>query len=106
MWSRRPAFLVLAALLIAAALALVRGREISEVAVTRCVALYAARLPENARVGFARREGSELVVQVRHLDWTGELRCALYRDGSIDDAGTRSGPDGVRWVEPPPPTNP
>ena len=72
----------------------------------RCVGIYADDLPKDLRYGHVRQDGSNLIVFVRHLDWTEEIRCALYRDGSLDEVETLNGRSEVLWTEPPMPANP
>jgi hypothetical protein len=71
-----------------------------------CVGIYADELPPDVRVPHVRQEGPDLILYVRHLDWTGEIRCALYRDGSLDEVETLNRKSGVLWTEPPMPSNP
>ncbi len=78
----------------------------SEAVAEQCVGVYAESLPPAIRIGHVRQDGRDLVVQILYRDWTGEIRCALYRDGSLDDVETLNRKLGVLWTEPPMPTNP
>lgn len=60
----------------------------------------------NVRIQHVRRNGPNLVVYVRHLDWEGQFPCVLYRDGSLDEVETVNRRLEVRWSEPPMPSNP
>lgn len=72
----------------------------------QCVGIYADELPMDARVRHIRQDGPNLVVYVDHLDWQGEFRCVLYRDGSLDEIETVNRRIEVLWSEPPMPSNP
>ena len=103
---QRWAVLIPGALLLAAAIYGSRVRSPAEAVTHQCVGIYADGLPKHARIGHVRQDGWDLVVHVRHLDWTGEIRCVLYRDGSLDDVGTLNWKSEVVWSEPPMPSNP
>ena len=72
----------------------------------RCLEIYAKGLPTDVRIRHSRNDGQELIVYVEHLDWTAEIRCVLYRSGSLDAVATQNRKAHVLWTEPPMPTNP
>jgi hypothetical protein len=98
--------LTLIALLLAVAISDSYVRPPSESLADGCVRIYADVLPMDVRVRQVRRDGSNVTVYFHHLDWTGEIRCALYRDGSLDEAQTLNQRSEVLWAEPPMPANP
>ena len=100
------AFLISIALILVAAMHGSRVRYPAETVVRQCVGIYADSLPRDVRVRHTRQNGPDLVVHVHHLDWTGEIRCSLYRDGSLDEVGTLNRKIEVLWSEPPMPSNP
>ena len=106
MQRRRWVVLTPVVLLLAAAIYGSRVRYPTEAVAHQCVGIYADGLPTDVRVGQVEQDGRDLVVHVRHLDWTGEIRCVLYRDGSLDDVGTLNRDIEVLWSEPPMPSNP
>lgn len=106
MQSRRSAILIPVALLVGVAIHGGRERSLAEALALECVGIHAEDLPKNVRVRHVARDGGDLVVYVHHLDWTGKIRCILYRDGSLDDVGTRNRKIEVLWSEPPLPSNP
>ena len=63
MWNRRPAFLVLAALIVTAVFVGVRDREISPSVVARCVHLHADHLPDyRQRRNWLKQHGRSLML--------------------------------------------
>lgn len=102
----RPAFVVFVVVTLAAGIYASRSRFESEAAIRQCVEIYASSLPSGSRIGHARQSGQDLFVEVLHRDWTGEFRCALYRNGSVDEVETLSRKIEVLWSEPPVPTTP
>ena len=78
----------------------------TEAVASRCLELYAEGLPAEVQIRHSRKDGQELIVYVEHLDWTGEIRCVLYRGGSLDKVATQNRKARVHWTEPPMPTNP
>ena len=106
MQRRRWAALIPVALLLAAAIYSSRVRYPAEAVAHQCVGIYADDLPTDVRVGQVEQDSRGLVVHVHHLDWTGEIRCVLYRDGSLDDVGTLNRKIAVLWSEPPMPSTP
>ena len=106
MQSRRWAVLTPIALLLAVAISDSDVRPPPESLADQCVGIYAVELPRDVRVRHVRQDGSNLIVYVDHLDWTGEIRCALYRDGSLDEVETLHRKIEVLWSEPPMPANP
>jgi hypothetical protein len=100
------AVLTLIALLLAVAIPDSYVRPPPESLADGCVGIYADELPMDVRVRHVRRDGSNVIVYFHHLDWTGEIRCALYRDGSLDEAQTLNQRSEVLWAEPPMPANP
>ena len=106
MQRRNWVVLIPVALLLAAAIHSSLVRSPSEAVAHQCIGIYADGLPKNVRIGQVRQDAWDLVVQIRHMDWTGEIRCVLYRDGSLDDVGTLNRKIEVLWSEPPMPSNP
>jgi hypothetical protein len=100
------AVVVPAALLLFAGVSGSGFRHRVEALADACVGIYADELSQDVRVRHIRQEGSDLIVHLHHLDWTGEIRCALYRDGSLDEVETLNRRSEVRWTEPPMPSNP
>ena len=89
--------------------AAVPGSELghpAEVAADQCVMMHGEKLPKDVQIRHFRREGRNLIVDFHHIDWTGEVRCALYRDGSLDGVETLNRGIEVHWTEPPMPTTP
>lgn len=72
----------------------------------QCLRIYADKLPRGSRVRHLRQKGQNLIVYVHHLDWIGDIRCVLYRDGSLDEVGTLNRRSEVLWTAPPMPGNP
>ena len=103
---RRWEILIPIALILAVAMSVSRFRHPSEAVVRQCVGIYADGLPKDLRVRRVRQDRRGLIVYVYHLDWTGEIRCALYRDGSLDEVETVNRKNQVHWSEPPMPSNP
>jgi len=106
MQHRRWVVLIPIALPLAAAIYGNSARYPTKAVAQQCVEIYAEGLPKDARIGHVRQDGRGLVVHVRHLDWTGEIRCLLYRDGSLDDVGTLNRKIEIVWIEPPMPSSP
>lgn len=97
---------IVIAVLLAMATFSIRVRKSTETVAHQCVDIYAEGLPRNVRVQHVRQDGPELIVYVHHLDWAGEIRCALYRDGSLDEVEMENRKIQVHWSEPPMPSNP
>lgn len=106
MQPRRWAILIPVALLLAAAIHERRERYPAEALAHKCVGIHAEDLPTDLRIRHVRKQGGDVVVYIQHLDWTGEIRCVLYRDGSLDKVGTLNREIEVLWTEPPLPSNP
>ena len=106
MHHRRWAVLTFIALLLAVAISDSDVRPPPESLADRCVGIYADDLPKDVRYGRVRQDGSNLIVSVHHIDWAGEIRCVLYRDGSLDEIDTLNRRSEVLWTEPPMPSNP
>jgi hypothetical protein len=104
-WLQRVA-LVLAAVLVGLTLRDEDGRRPAETVVRQCLGLYEGALPEKVQVARAVRQQERLIVYVGHLGWTGEIRCALYPDGWLDEARTVDRKIAIRWTEPPMPASP
>jgi len=102
----RWTFLIPIGLVLAAALFDSRTRYPTDEVVHQCVGVYADGLPRDVLIGRTRQNGPSLSVYVYHLDWTAEIRCVLYRDGSLDEVGTLNRKNRVLWAEPPMPSNP
>jgi len=103
---RSLAVVVPIALLLLAAMSSSGVRHPVEAVADECVGTYADKLPRNVRVRHVRQDGSNLIVYVHHFDWTGEIRCAIYRNGSLDEVQTLNRRSEVLWSEPPMPANP
>jgi len=104
--SRQWAVLIAVALLLAAAFGENPERYSRETLAQQCIGIYADDLPDDVGIRYVNEDGRNLVVYIHHLDWTGEIRCALYRNGLIDDVGTLNQKIDVLWSEPPMPPNP
>lgn len=106
MHRRRWVVLIPIALVLAVTISSSRVRQPGEALADQCVRIYADKLPGDVRVHHVRRDGPNLVVYALHLDWQGEFRCVLYRDGSVDEVETVNQRIEVLWSEPPMPSNP
>jgi hypothetical protein len=100
------AVLTLIVLLLAVAISDSDVRPPLESLAEGCVGIYADELPRDVGVRHVRQDGANVIVFFHHLDWTGEIRCALYRDGSLDEAQTLNQRSEALWAEPPMPANP
>jgi len=106
MHSRQWVILIAVAFFLAAAFGESPERYPRETLAQQCIRIYADDLPDDARIRHVNKDEGNLVVYIHHLDWTGEIRCVLYRNGSLDDVGTLNRKIDVLWSEPPMPPNP
>jgi hypothetical protein len=98
--------LILIALALTAAIFINRARQPMAALADQCVRIYADELPKGVRLRHVRQEGTSLIVYVHHLNWAGEIRCALYRNGSLDEVESLNRKTEVLWSEPPMPLTP
>lgn len=98
--------LIPVALALTAAIFINRAPQPTPALADQCLRIYADGLPKGVRLHHVRQDGASLIVYVHYLNWAGEIRCALYRNGSLDEVESLNRKTEVLWSEPPMPLTP